>query len=71
MAAKTLSLKIPIIVRLQGTKVEDAKALIATSSLRIIAVDDLDEAAKIACKLAAIVGLAKSAAVDVKFELPI
>lgn len=71
MAAKTLSLKIPIIVRLQGTRVEDAKALIASSDLRIIACDDLDEAAKIACKLSAIVGLAKSASVDVKFELPI
>ena len=71
MAAKTLSLKIPIIVRLQGTKVTEAKALIASSSLRIIACDDLDEAAKIACKLAAIVGLAKSAHVDVNFELPI
>lgn len=71
MAAKTLDLKIPIIVRLQGTRVEDAKALIASSDLRIIACDDLDEAAKIACKLSAIVGLAKSASVDVKFELPI
>lgn len=71
VAAQTLSLKIPIIVRLQGTNVEDAKALIAASGLRILACDDLDEAAKIACKLSAIVGLAKSAAVDVKFELPL
>lgn len=71
MAAKSLNLKIPIIVRLQGTRVDDAKALIAASALRILACDDLDEAAKIACKLSAIVGLAKSAAVDVKFELPI
>lgn len=71
MAAKTLDLKIPIIVRLQGTRVDDAKALIAASSLRIIACDDLDEAAKIACKLSAIVGLAKTAHVDVKFELPL
>lgn len=71
MAAKTLHLKIPIIVRLQGTRVDDAKALIAASTLRIIASDDLDEAAKIACKLSAIVGLAKTAHVDVKFELPL
>lgn len=71
MAAKTLSLKIPIIVRLQGTRVDDAKALIAASSLRIIACDDLDEAAKISVKLSAIVGLAKSASIDVNFELPI
>lgn len=71
MAAKTLALKIPIVVRLQGTRVDDAKALIAASSLRILACDDLDEAAKIAVKLSAIVGLARSASVDVKFELPI
>lgn len=71
MAAKTLALKIPIVVRLQGTRVDDAKALIAASSLKILACDDLDEAAKIACKLSAIVGLARSASVDVKFELPI
>lgn len=71
MAAKTLSLKIPIIVRLQGTRVDDAKAIIAASDLKILACDDLDEAAKIACKLSAIVGLAKSASVDVKFELPL
>lgn len=71
IAAKTLALKIPIVVRLQGTRVDDAKALIASSSLKILACDDLDEAAKIAVKLSAIIGLARSAAVDVKFELPI
>lgn len=45
-AVSTLHLNIPIVVRLQGTKVEDAKALIAASGLRILACDDLDEAAK-------------------------
>ena len=29
-----------------GTRVDDAKALIATSKLRILACDDLDDAAK-------------------------
>lgn len=70
-AAKTLNLKIPIVVRLQGTRVDDAKALIAASDLRIIACDDLDEAAKVACKLSAIVGIARSADINVNFELPI
>jgi len=70
-AAQTLSLKIPIVVRLQGTQVDDAKALIAASNLRILACDNLDEAAKMVVKLSSIVGLAKSAQVDVKFELPI
>jgi len=71
LAAKELKLKIPIVVRLQGTKVDDAKALIANSQLRILACDSLDEAAKMVVKLATIMTLAKQAAVDVKFELPI
>lgn len=70
-AAKTLQMKIPIVVRLQGTQVEDAKALIATSSLRILSCDSLDDAARMAVKLADIMGLAQQVAVNVKFELPI
>jgi len=70
-AAKELDLKVPIVVRLQGTKVEDAKALIAASNLRILSCDNLDEAAKMAVRLSNIVSLAKDAQVDVKFELPI
>uniref|UniRef100_A0A8C6SIM5 Succinate-CoA ligase, ADP-forming, beta subunit n=1 Tax=Neogobius melanostomus TaxID=47308 RepID=A0A8C6SIM5_9GOBI len=46
MAVRDLDLKIPIVVRLQGTRVDDAKALIASSPLKILACDDLDEAAK-------------------------
>ena len=49
----------PIVVRLQGTKVEDAKALIASSNLRILSCDNLDEAAKMAVRLSNIVSLAK------------
>ena len=71
MAAKTLDLKVPIVCRLQGTKVHTAKALIAASGLRILACDDLDEAARVACKLSSIVALARSAKLEVNFELPI
>jgi len=45
-AAKTLKLTVPVIVRLQGTRVDDAKALIAASGLRILACDNLDDAGK-------------------------
>ena len=45
-AAVSLQLKIPIVVRLQGTQVENAKALIAASNLRILACDNLEEAAQ-------------------------
>lgn len=70
-AAATLNLRIPIVVRLQGTQVDDAKALIAASSLRILACDSLEDAAKMVVKLADIVTLAQQVAVNVKFELPL
>ncbi|KAK3730215.1 hypothetical protein RRG08_034960 [Elysia crispata] len=70
-AAEQLSMKVPIVVRLQGTRVDDAKAIIAHSGLKIIACDNLDEAAKMVVKLSSIVTLAREAAVDVKFELPL
>lgn len=48
--------------------------LIASSGLRILACDNLDEAARLAVKLSHIVSLAKSAKVDINignFEIPI
>jgi len=50
-AAKTLKLNVPVIVRLQGTRVDDAKALIAASGLRILACDNLDDAGKMVVSL--------------------
>nr|CAG8615748.1 7065_t:CDS:2 [Entrophospora candida] len=70
-AATHLSLSIPVIVRLQGTEVEAARKLISESGLRIISVDDLDEAATKSVQLSKIVQLARSANIDVSFELPI
>lgn len=66
-AAQTLDLRVPVIVRLQGNKVEEAKALIAESGLRILANDDLDAAASTAVKVARIVDLAAEAHVGVSF----
>ncbi|KAI0768544.1 succinate-CoA ligase [Trametes elegans] len=51
-AAKELSLKVPLIVRLKGTKETEAKEMIRQSGLKIIPFDDLDEAAQNAVKLA-------------------
>ncbi|CAD6198422.1 unnamed protein product [Caenorhabditis auriculariae] len=70
-AAEELKLKIPIVVRLQGTKVDEAKALIAQSGLRILPYNDLDEAARTVVSLSNIVGIARRAHIDVKFELSI
>lgn len=45
-ASKTLDLKIPVIVRLEGTNVELGKKILAESGLALISADDLDDAAK-------------------------
>lgn len=68
-ATKELNLKTPIVVRLLGTKVEEAKQLIKDSKLRILPRDDLDEAASLAVYLADIVKLAREAKLDVNFEI--
>ena len=51
-ATKELDLKVPLIVRLQGTKEAEAKQLIKDSNLKIYAFDDLDVAAKKAVEMA-------------------
>lgn len=50
-AAKTVDLRVPVVVRLQGNMVAEAKALLAESKLQLIAADELDNAAKeaVAC----------------------
>jgi succinyl-CoA synthetase beta subunit len=45
-AAKEVKINIPLVVRLEGTNVEQGKEILANSGLNIIAADDLDDAAK-------------------------
>merc|ERR1712106_498822 len=66
-AAKELNLGTPIVVRLQGTNVDEAKVLIASSGMKILPVNDLDEAARLTVKLSKIVEIAKEAHVSIKF----
>merc|ERR1712020_671443 len=70
-AARELKLMTPIVVRLQGTNVDEAKVMIGSSGLKILPVDNLDEAARLSCKLSKIVAVARDAHLDVKFEMPI
>ncbi|EIW86425.1 succinyl-CoA synthetase beta chain SSC-beta [Coniophora puteana RWD-64-598 SS2] len=51
-ATKELSLDIPLVVRLKGTKEAEAKQMIKDSGLKIIPFDGLDEAAEKAVQLA-------------------
>lgn len=70
-AVQQLQLNLPLVVRLQGTRVSEAKDLIQKSGLRIISVDDLDEAARTSVRLAKIVRDAREINIQVNFELPI
>jgi len=45
-AVKEVGLKVPLVVRLEGTNVDKGKAIIAQSGLNVIAADNLDDAAQ-------------------------
>eukprot|EP00455_Lapot_gusevi_P055929 TRINITY_DN9175_c0_g2_i1.p1 TRINITY_DN9175_c0_g2~~TRINITY_DN9175_c0_g2_i1.p1 ORF type:complete len:468 (+),score=133.20 TRINITY_DN9175_c0_g2_i1:74-1477(+) len=70
-SATEIGLKKPIVIRLQGTKVNEAKQLIEESGLRMVMADDLDDAAQKAVRIADIVSMAQQINVKVSFELPL
>ena len=45
-AAKDVQLGVPLVVRLEGTRVEEGKAILADSGLNLIPANDLDDAAQ-------------------------
>jgi len=45
-AVKSVGLQVPLVVRLEGTNVEEGKAIIRNSGLNVIAADDLEDAAR-------------------------
>jgi len=45
-AVKEVGLKVPLVVRLEGTKVEEGKKIIENSGLNVISADNLDDAAQ-------------------------
>jgi len=45
-AVKETNLQVPLVVRLEGTNVDEGKAIIANSGLNVIPADDLDDAAQ-------------------------
>ncbi len=45
-AAKEVNLSVPLVVRLEGTNVEQGKAILANSGLAIVSADDLGDAAR-------------------------
>jgi succinyl-CoA synthetase beta subunit len=45
-AVKEVGLKVPLVVRLEGTNVQLGKEIISKSGLNVIPADDLDDAAQ-------------------------
>jgi succinyl-CoA synthetase beta subunit len=45
-AVKETGLRVPLVVRLEGTNVDKGKEIIATSNLNVVSADDLDDAAQ-------------------------
>lgn len=45
-----VSLKVPVVVRLEGTNVEQGKRILKESGMKLITADDLDDAAEKAVK---------------------
>jgi succinyl-CoA synthetase beta subunit len=45
-AVKEVGLRVPLVVRLEGTNVEKGKEIIAKSNLNVVSADDLDDAAQ-------------------------
>lgn len=70
-AATELGLKKPVVIRLQGTNVDEAKKLIDESGLRMLTADDLGEAAQKVVRVVDILKMAEDAHVRVNFELPL
>ncbi len=51
-AVEEMHLTIPVVVRLEGTNVEQGKTMLSQSGLGLVAADDLNQAAELAVKLA-------------------
>ena len=45
-AVKAVGLEVPLVVRLEGTNVQEGKDIISSSGLNVISADDLDDAAQ-------------------------
>ena len=49
-AVKEVKLKVPLIVRLEGTNVKEGKAILNSSGISVVTAENLDDAAKKAVK---------------------
>lgn len=70
-AVNTLNLRKPLVVRLAGTNVDEARRLIEESGLKMIFSDNMGDAAEKAVNIVQISKLADDAEIGVQFHLPL
>lgn len=66
-AATELNIRTPIVIRLQGNRQKKAKALVEASGLRMLAIEDFDQAAKTVVTVSEIAQLAQQVNIGVDF----
>jgi len=66
-AVQNIGLKIPIVLRMKGTNVEEARKLVEGSGIKMIVTDDLEDAAEKAVNVAEIINKAEEAKLQVSF----
>lgn len=69
-ASKELQMKVPVVVRLQGTNVDKARDMIKQAKLKVINGFGFEDTANMTVHLATIVQLAKDMNIEVFFEVP-
>jgi succinyl-CoA synthetase beta subunit len=67
--ADKIDLKVPVVARLQGTNVNEAKELIKNSNIKIIPQDDFNDSAELAVKVAKVVEQAHCLNLDIFLAL--
>jgi len=70
-AARVTNLTVPVVVRLQGTNVEEGRQILEGSGMKIFSANDLTEAATKAVKMGQILDMAREASLGITFELPL
>jgi len=70
-AVTELGIKKPLVVRLAGTNVAEARKLIEESGLRMLSADDLEDASTKVVRIVDILKMADAAHVKVSFEIPL
>jgi len=70
-AAQKVGLAKPLVIRMQGTNVDEAKKIIEGSGYRMLMTGDLEEAAAKVVRIADIVQQAEKIQVGVSFEIPV